>query len=200
MFHAVASKLDALERVEFESREALRAWLEAHHERSPGIWLVTFRKDSGRGRLPYDEVVEELLCVGWVDSLPRKLDEARTMLLCTPRKPSSAWSKPNKERVARLEAQGLMRPRGVAVVEAARASGKWTALDDVEALIEPPELQAALDAVPAARQSWDEFPRSAKRGILEWIVQAKAPETRARRVAETVRRAAVGERANQWRR
>lgn len=196
----MAGKLDALERVELESREALRAWLEEHHERSPGIWLVTFRPGSGRGRILYDEVVEELLCFGWVDSLPRKLDEARTMLLCTPRKPTSAWSKPNKDRVARLEAQGLMRPRGQAVVEAARARGTWAALDDVEALIEPPELRAALDATPAAREAWDTFPRSAKRGILEWIVQAKTRETRARRIDETVRRAAVGERANQWRR
>ena len=117
----------------------------------------------------------------------------------TPRKPKSGWSRPNKERIERLLAAGLMAPAGLAAVEAARASGTWTALDAVERLEEPAELARALDADADARRHWDAFPRSAKRGILEWISNAKKPETRARRVAETARLAARDERANQWR-
>jgi uncharacterized protein YdeI (YjbR/CyaY-like superfamily) len=94
----------------------------------------------------------------------------------------------------------MMLPAGLAVVEAARADGSWSSLDDVEDLIEPDDLRAALDADAAARANWDAFPRSAKRGILEWVMLAKRPETRAKRIAETVTRAARNERANRWNR
>jgi uncharacterized protein YdeI (YjbR/CyaY-like superfamily) len=187
------------EQVTVESREQWRAWLEAHHGSSPGIWLVTWKKASGRPHLPYDDVVEEALAFGWVDSLPRKLDDDRSQLLITPRKAGSNWSRLNKERVERLLAAGLMAPAGLAVVEAARADGSWTALDDVENLVEPEDLRAALDAEPEARRHWDAFPRSVKRGILEWLLNAKAAATREKRVRETAELAARGERANQWR-
>jgi uncharacterized protein YdeI (YjbR/CyaY-like superfamily) len=107
-------------------------------------------------------------------------------MLLTPRKPASKWSRPNKIRINQLEAAGRMAPPGRAVVEAARASGTWTALDDVENLVEPAELKVALDAVPQARRNWDAFPRSARRASLEWIAAAKRPETRERRITETV--------------
>jgi len=121
------------------------------------------------------------------------------MLWFSPRKPRSGWSRPNKERVERLLAAGLVTPAGLAVIEAAKADGSWTKLDEVEELVEPDDLAAALDAAPAARASWDAFPRSAKRGILEWIAQAKRAETRAARVEQTVSEAREGRRANQWR-
>jgi len=135
----------------------------------------------------------------WVDSLPRTVDDERSRLLVTPRKPGSGWSRINKERVERMTASGLMAPAGLAVAEAARADGSWSALDAVEDLIEPDDLRAALDADPAARANRDAFPRSARRGILEWISTAKRPETRARRIAETATLAARNARANQWR-
>jgi uncharacterized protein YdeI (YjbR/CyaY-like superfamily) len=182
-----------------ETRIQWRAWLGLHHGGAPGIWLVTWRKATGRPRPTYDDVVEEALCAGWVDSLPRALDDARTQLLVTPRKPRSNWSRINKERVERLTAAGLMLPAGLTVVDAARRDGSWTALDKVEALDEPPALRAALDAEPAARTAWDQFPRSARRAILEWITNARTPETRAKRIDTTVSEAAVGRRANQWR-
>jgi uncharacterized protein YdeI (YjbR/CyaY-like superfamily) len=193
-------KLDDLERVHPADRAEWRAWLAENHATSPGVWLVTWRRASGRTPLAYEDAVEEALCVGWVDSLGRAVDAERTSLLYTPRKRGSGWSRPNKQRVARLEEAGLMRPAGRAVVEAAIADGSWTMLDDVEDLVEPPELRALLDADPAARAHWDAFPRSAKRGLLEWIVQARRPETRARRIAETAEAASRGERANEWRR
>ena len=182
-----------------ETRVEWREWLALHHSAAPGIWLVTWKKATGRPRPTYDDVVEEALCVGWVDSLPRTLGEARSQLLVTPRKPRSNWSRANKQRVDRLTAAGLMLPAGLAVVEAARQDGSWTALDLVEALEEPPALRAALDARPDARTAWEQFPRSTRRAILEWIGSARTPTTRDRRIATTVAEAAVGRRANQWR-
>ena len=177
---------DAYEQVEVTSAAELREWLEANHDKSPGIWLVTYKKGAGEKYLAYEDIVCEALCYGWIDSKGRTLDTLRSQLLLTPRKPSSSWSRPNKERVARLEAGGRMAAPGRAMVELAKASGTWTALDDVENLIEPAELKAALDAAPQARTSWDAFPRSVRRATLEWIAGAKRPETRDRRVAETV--------------
>ena len=182
-----------------ETRQEWRAWLALHHGSAPGIWLVTWKKATGRPRPTYDDIVEEALCAGWVDSLPRTLDDVRSQLLVTPRKPRSNWSRINKERVERLAAAGLMLPAGLAVVEAARRDGSWTALDQVETLDEPDALRAALDAEPAARTAWDQFPRSTRRAILEWITNARTPETRVKRIDTTVSEAAVGRRANQWR-
>lgn len=182
-----------------ETRAAWRAWLETHHARPDGVWLVSWKKDSGRPRFDYAEAVEEALCFGWVDSLPRKLDARRSMLWFAPRKAGTGWSKPNKERVERLLAAGLMTPAGLAKVDAAKADGSWAKLDAVERLEVPADLAAALAELPPAADHFDAFPRSAKRGILEWILQAKRPETRAKRVAETARLAQENKRANQWR-
>lgn len=193
------SKLDDLERVHLETRDQWREWLATHHGSSPGIWLVTWRKGAGPPVLGYDDIVEEALCFGWVDSRPGKVDDRRTRILVTPRKPGSSWSRPNKERVERLAAAGLLAPAGQAAVEAAQADGSWSRLDAVEDLVVPDDLAAAFDAEPGSREQWDAFPRSARRGILEWIVTAKRPATRARRVEETAQLAARGERANQWR-
>ena len=103
-----SSKLDKLERVLVHDRRELRAWLSENHMTSPGIWLITFRKVTGKPRPEIGEIVEELLCFGWIDSKLVQIDETQTMLLCTPRNPKSHWSKINKERVDRLTEQGLM--------------------------------------------------------------------------------------------
>ncbi len=181
------------------TRADWRAWLEANRERKEGVWLVSFKGANDRPRVPYDEAVEEALCFGWVDSKPRKLDDERTMLWFAPRKAGSGWSRPNKERVARAEASGAMTAAGAAKVAAAMRDGSWTMLDAVEALEVPPDLADAFAAYPDAARLFDTFPRSAKRGILEWIVQAKTPGTRRKRVEETARLANEGVRANQWR-
>lgn len=185
-------------RVEIETRAALRRWLQANHARSKGVWIVTTKQAAG-GRVVWNDVVEEALCFGWVDSLPRKLDETRSMLLLTPRKAKSNWSKKNKDHIADLERRQLMHPAGRAVVAAAKKSGTWNALDAVSALIVPDDLAAAFEEQQGARQHWETFPPSARRGILEWIAAAKRPETRAARVDETARLARINERANQWR-
>ncbi|MBK7893516.1 MAG: YdeI/OmpD-associated family protein [Candidatus Promineifilaceae bacterium] len=186
------------EQVEVESRAALRDWLTQNHTREAGVWLVTYKKHCGQKYVSYDDIVEEVICFGWIDSLARKLDDDRSMLWIAPRKPGSNWSRRNKEIVARLKAAGLLMPPGLAKIEKAQADGTWNALDAVENLEVPPDLAEALAHYPDAASYFDAFPRSVKRGILEWILNAKRPQTRANRIAETARLAQDNIRANQW--
>ncbi|MCX7962196.1 MAG: YdeI/OmpD-associated family protein [Burkholderiales bacterium] len=183
-----------------KTRSEWRAWLAAHHLRAEGVWLVTYKKASGKPRMDYDEAVEEALCFGWVDSKPARLDDERSMLYFAPRKPKAGWSQRNKERVEKLIAARLMMPAGLAKVEAAKRDGSWSRLDAVETLEIPQDLEQALAAYPSARRHFEAFPRSVKRGILEWISSARKPETRAKRIAETAQLAEKNLRANQWRR
>lgn len=181
------------------SRAAWRQWLEENHTRTEGVWLVSYKKASGKPRIEYEASVEEAICFGWIDSKVNKLDEERSMLWFAPRKPRTGWSRPNKVRVARVLAAGLMHPAGLAKVEQAKADGSWSLLDGVEELQVPEDLRAALASHPRAAARFEAFPRSAKRGILEWILVAKRPETRAHRIQETARLAEKNIRANQWR-
>lgn len=144
-----------------------------------GVWLVSYKKATGKPRVEYEESVEEAICFGWIDSKANKLDDERSMLWFAPRKPKTGWSKPNKERVARVLAAGLLHPAGLAKVEQAKADGSWNSLDGVEELEVPTDLRGALASYPNAAAYFEAFPRSVKRGILEWILVAKKPETRA---------------------
>lgn len=190
---------DVYEQVTIRSRAGWRAWLAKHGRTSPGIWLVRFKKDSGGPYVLDEDVVEEALCFGRVDSTPRKIDSERSALLLSPRRPQSAWSRANKDRVERLNAAGLMTPPGLGAVEAARENGAWSAFDDAEDLVVPDDLAAAFDRHAGSAANWEAFTRSARRGILAWIQQAKRAEMRASWIDETARRAAEGEPANQWR-
>ena len=181
------------------TRAEWRTWLEGNHTQTTGVWLINYKKATGKPRLEYEESVEEALCFGWIDSVANKLDEERSMLWFAPRKPGSGWSRPNKERIERLIQSGLMMPAGLAKIAAAQQDGSWNALDAVEALEIPPDLATALAENPPAADYFANFPRSVKRGILDWIRQAKRPETRAKRVEATARLAAANIRANQWR-
>ena len=172
-----------------ETRAEWRAWLEQHHD-SSGAWLVSWKKATGRPFIPYSEKVDEALCFGWIDSRTNRLDEERAMQLFTPRRPRSPWSRLNKQKVARLSAEGLMTPAGERMVETAKANGSWTVYDEVEEVVVPPDLAAALANDEAARGFFERFPESSKKAILWWIKTAKRPETRAARIAETVRAAA----------
>jgi uncharacterized protein YdeI (YjbR/CyaY-like superfamily) len=191
---------EALARIEVTSRAEWRRWLERNHQQPEGIWLVTYKKAADPKRhLSYDDIVEEALCFGWVDSLPRTVDAARSMRLVAPRRAASAWSAVNKARIEQLTAAGKMTPAGLRVVERAKADGSWSRLDAVEALVVPPDLRRALDERAGAAAHFEAFPRSAKRMILEWIASARTPATRDKRVSETARLAALNQRANQWR-
>ena len=182
-----------------KSRAEWRKWLEKNHTRPDGVWLISYKKATGKPRLDYGEAVEEALCFGWIDSKPGKLDEERSMLWFAPRKPRTGWSKLNKERVERLIQSGRMTPAGLAKIEAAKEDRSWNALDASEALEIPPDLAKAFSENRIAKGYFDDFPRSVKKAILEWINSAKKPETRAKRVDETVTQAEKNIRANQWR-
>lgn len=185
------------EEVEVRDRTELRAWLASNHARAGGVWLVSGKKASGH-YLPYEEIVRECLAWGWVDSLARAKDATRSMLWISPRKRGSNWSGVNKRHVEALEAAGEMQAPGHAAVERAKADGTWSALDRVEALEVPEDLAAALDAL-GARATWDGFPRSVRRGVLEALLNAKRAETRAAKVAAVAEATARGERPLQWR-
>jgi uncharacterized protein YdeI (YjbR/CyaY-like superfamily) len=192
--------LEAYEHFYPPDRAVWRQWLTDNHADSPGVWLIFFKKDSGKSSVSYDEAVEEALCFGWIDSLPNKIDEQSYKQLYSPRKPKSNWSKLNKERVEKLTAAGLIQPAGLAKIEWAKQNGTWDALNEVEQLIVPADMQKALDDNPTALGHWENFSRSVRRGILEWILNAKREETRANRIEETVRLAAQNIKANQYER
>ena len=179
-----------------ETRSAWRDWLTRHHADTDGVWLARWRKASGRTALDYDAIVEEALCFGWIDGLLNTLDDERQALLMTPRRKGSPWARSNKERVERLIAEGRMAAPGEAAIRAAKADGTWSAQDAADALLEPAELAAALDASPGARRHWDAFTPSQRRALIWWVMSAKRAETQARRVAEIVDEAAQGRRAN----
>ena len=178
------------------SRAEWRQWLAEHHADSPGVWLVYFKKATGQPSVAYAEAVEEALCFGWIDSYPRKLDAERSQLLFTPRQPRSGWSKVNKERLERLDAGGLLMPAGRAAIARARQNGAWESLDAAEAGAVPDDLAAALAADAVAGRNFAAFSLSARKMILTWVLGAKQAATRARRVAETARMAALNKRAN----
>jgi uncharacterized protein YdeI (YjbR/CyaY-like superfamily) len=194
----MARAAETLPQVTVRSRADLRAWLAAHHATSSTVWLCIHKKPSP-DHVPYEAVVEELLCWGWVDSLPRSLDAERSLLMVAPRNPKSAWSAVNKAHVERARASGAMTAAGEAKIAVAVASGQWDFLNDVEALVVPDDLALPL-LQKAARPVWDAWPRSIKRGTLEFIKTAKTPATRAARIDEVSSSASEGLRPKNFRR
>ncbi|HEX8394338.1 MAG TPA: YdeI/OmpD-associated family protein [Longimicrobium sp.] len=183
-------------RVQAETVEEWRAWLAENHDSSPGVWLVTYKRDRDRPALPYAVSVEEALCFGWVDSVRYTLDEQRAMQMFTPRKRGSQWSGLNKRRVEQLIADGRMTDAGLRKIDEAKADGSWTIYDDVEAIVIPDDLEAALRADPAADAHFRAFSDSSRKVILWWIKSARTDATRQKRIAETVRLAAQNIKAN----
>lgn len=179
------SRLDDYERVEVTSADELQDWLSRHHGRDEGVWLVTYKKHVPEKHVPSSDVVDELLCYGWIDSVPRALDEKRSMVLIAPRRPGSAWSKVNKDKVAALWREGRIASPGLAKIEAAKKDGSWTFLDDVEAMAIPDDLAAALEAEDACL-AFGALPPSRKKPLLEQIKRAKTAATREKRIAAAV--------------
>lgn len=184
--------------VTVETRAEWRAWLAAHHGRGEGIWLVRYKKASGRPTISTDDYVEEAIAFGWIDSMPKKVDAERHAVWVAPRKPGSNWSALSKRRARRMAAAGLLHPAGEACIIRAKADGSWSALDDVERGVIPTDLSAVLLAHPPAAEHWAAFPKSTQRGILEWIHNAKTAGTRTKRIIQTATLAQVNQRANQW--
>ena len=172
------------------SRNDWRRWLASNLDRREGLWIVYRKKSSSLDGPVYDDLVEEALCFGWIDSRVRRVDDDRMMQWFSPRREGGVWSAANKERIDRLISDGRMTEAGRAMIERARADGSWSRLDQVDALIVPPDLQAALDATPGAEAAYETLGDSAKKQYLWWIHSAKRPATRADRIEETIRRLA----------
>ncbi len=175
-----------LPRIALRTRAELRAWFQDNHGDHRGFWLVSSRPGPD---IPYDDLVEECLIWGWIDSTVQVFDEQSSGIRLTPRKPTSVWSALNKARLARLEAAGLMQPAGIRAVEVARANGMYTFLDDVDAMVVPDDLAAALGD---AGEVFDSFSPGRRKQALYWVKSAKRPQTRADRIAKIAQAAADG--------
>ena len=193
--------MDDKPRIQPESRAEWRAWLAEHHREGSGVWLMSWKRRTGKPSVAYEEAVEEALCFGWIDGVLNPVDDERSMQYFAPRKPRSTWARTNKERVARLEAAGLMTEAGRRAVELARANGSWESLDVIDALMVPDDLAAALAERPGARERFDSSSASVRRMALAWVYQAKRPATRATRVEQVAAIAGRGEPiSNLWQR
>ena len=185
--------LDEGERIAAADAGVWRAWLEANHTSTGGVWLLHVRRTAQDG-ISYEDAVRQALCFGWIDGPVRTFADGTVGQWFSPRRKGSGWAATNKARLIELEAAGMLAPAGIRVIEAAKADGSWTMLDGPEAGIEPDDLAAALDAEPAARENWNAFPKSVKKLGLTHVATAKRPETRASRIAKLVADAAAGKR------
>jgi uncharacterized protein YdeI (YjbR/CyaY-like superfamily) len=177
------------EKVEVTTAQQLHTWLEVHHAQTAAIWLITYKKHVSGKYVSVDEILDEILCFGWIDGIRRKLDEDRTMQLLSPRR-QQRWAQTYKDRAARLTNEGRMQAAGFRAIEAAQESGLWNATRDIDALVVPEDLMAAL-AVHSAMEHFAAFAPSYRRNVLRWISIAKAPAARAKRVEMTATLAAT---------
>jgi len=182
----------------FRTAAAWRAWLERNHDREDGIWLVYYKKASGKRSVTYEEALDEALCYGWIDSIVNRIDDERYMQKWTPRRPGSIWSAANKARIKKLKDGGRLTAAGLEKISAAKRDGSWNRLSDIDRIGRtneiPEDLRAALAENLAAGIKFDRLAPSQKKLWAWWIISAKRPETRARRVAETVSGVAAGRR------
>ncbi len=176
-----------------------RKWLEKNHQSEKSVWLIIYKKESRTPSVYYTDAVDEAICFGWIDSKPNKRDEESYYQFFAKRNPKSNWSKVNKAKVAKLLEKGQIAPAGLEAIETAKQNGTWTALDELEEMIIPEDLRKALDKNKMASGYFEKFPRSSKRNILEWILNAKKSETRQARIDKTVKLATDNIKANHYR-
>lgn len=177
---------DQLEICYAANRQEWRKWLERNYHTSFGIWLIYYKVKSGKPSVQYSEAVKEALCFGWIDSKVKSLDAERYKQIFTPRKPKSVWSKLNKQYIKELIEQDLMTEAGIEKIKAAKQDGSWNQLDAIEELIIPADLKQALEANETANRYFEAFNNSSKKNILFWIETAKRPETRLKRIEQTI--------------
>ncbi len=169
------------------NRDQWRHWLCRHHATQTGIWLLFYKKQTGRPTIAYEAAVEEALCFGWIDGVIKKIDEARYARKFTPRRAGSGWSALNRKRAERMIRQGRMTEAGLAKINAAKKSGLWD--KDPRPAISfdvPPELAKALAGNKKAKESFEKLAPSYRRHYIAWIAVAKRPQTRKRRIAESI--------------
>jgi len=176
-----------MNQVYVKTRKEWREWLSQNHDKSSGIWLVFYRKHIGKPTLEYAESVEEALCFGWIDSIIKKIDDEKYVRKLTPRKAGSRWSELNKERIARLNKQGLMTGAGILKIKRAKASGIWDKPDRPQISFDiPTELENALAKNGKAKHFFEQLAPSYQKQFIGWIEVAKRQETKERRVKESI--------------
>jgi len=163
-----------------------RGWLEKNHLSSQSVWLVCYNKNSGKKTITWSESVDVALCFGWIDSKKIKVDDERSHQFFSKRKANGTWSKINKLKVAELIGRGLMTEAGYKSIDVAKQNGSWTILDSVDQLIIPEDLNNELKENTVAREFFEGVSKSSKKAMLQWLVLAKRPETRQKRITEIV--------------
>jgi len=176
-------KTENFELLEITKQSELREWLTKNNAQKESIWLVTFKKQILEKYVSVEQVLDELLCFGWIDGIRRKLDESRTMQMISPRKVEH-WSKTYKDRYVKLEKMGLIQQRGKEAVQKSKENGLWDFMEDVDALIKPADFVKELELYPHASNNFNSFGASSQRFILRWIKLAKTPETRSKRIKQ----------------
>lgn len=169
-----------------QNQKEWRKWLIRNHVSKPSIWLVLYKKQSKLHNLIWSNAVDEALCFGWVDGRRKPVDEDKFIQFFCKRKENSTWSKVNKEKVRRLIKQGLMTSAGLTCIEKAKQNGSWTILDDVEDLVIPPDLQAALEHDAATLAFFNKLSISNQKLILRWVKLCKTDKTRQLRIRAIV--------------
>lgn len=182
-----------------KSQQEWRQWLIENHDKELAVWVVYYKKKAGVQRLEYTDAVDEALCFGWIDSKAKPIDHEKYMQYFCRRKPKSVWSKINKAKVARLIEARKMTEAGLRCIDIAKQNGSWIILDEAEEHIVPNDLDIAFQKRPKAKKYFDALSRSDRRNILQWLVLAKRPETRAKRIAELVELADQGLKPKQFR-
>lgn len=167
-----------------KSKQDWRNWLLENHLQAESVWVIFYKQKANQPTITWSESVDQALCFGWIDSTKKSLDEERSIQFFSKRKPTSTWSKINKQKVDVLIAEGLMMEAGYASIERAKQNGSWTILDEVEELIVPKDLAEAFQLYPGSESYFSGLSKSAKKMLLQWIVMAKRPETRKKRVDE----------------
>lgn len=171
------------DQLQVKTLKQIQAWLDKNHGRSESVWLVYPKPTSGIGDITMTELIDVLLCYGWIDSLPRKVDDTWTSIRISPRNQKSNWSRVNKDKIKRLEKAGRMKTPGKEMVQLAKQTGTWYALNDVENLVLPPDLKKALQK-KRLKKVWDDKSRRFKRGLLEQLFNSKKQETRDKKIAQ----------------
>ena len=192
-------KLEEADAIFFDSPEAFYDWLAEHHETETEVFVGLWKKATGKQTMTWSQAVDQALCFGWIDSVMRRLDDERHMQRFTPRKPGSNWSKVNVEKVARLEAAGLMTPAGRAAFEARAADTTGIYSFERERAELPPEYFEQLSAHVAASEYFEGRAPSYRRTAIHWVVSAKREETRLRRLGQLIDCSAKGEDLPQFR-
>ena len=173
--------------LDVRTRQEWRKWLAKHHASSPGIWLVRYKNHTGMKSIPYEDMVREALCFGWIDSLVKRLDDDRYAVKLTPRTPTSKWSNINRKRWAELKAAGLLASAGLVTAPTANSYAPRPVIPEL-----PSYIVKALKTNSKAWAFFRKLARTDRRNFVVWIHIAKRPETRERRIRESIRLLAGG--------